>query len=367
MINIVRLSLPSNSETMANNKIKRLEILDKLLASGKPVSFQDCVDKMDPIFKRLDDKLYSSSMDSAYGDNFRQDIRTIREIINTPANNIDPEMLITEGQTRYTTYRYKDPNFSIMPYLEYRYTKADYKNLETALKKLSNNLPPDVFENIEFVLRSRIEYDYGQKEKDIDYGENYKLKGRERLPLLYKCINKTVLSVTYKTFDDETETYELHPYLLKLYNNRWFLFGYRPDKSNDYWNIPLDRIEKVTPKQEMICKPRPVGYNNYFNDIIGVTKGSLKEDGKIDNTADSEPIEIRISDQKTWKRIITKPIHQSQRIVQDFQNGCGLLELHIIPNTEFYYQLISIGLGITIIEPVYVSEIMKSIINKMQQ
>lgn len=348
---------------MANNKIKRLEILDKLLASGKPVSFQDCVDKMDPIFKRLDDKLYSSSMDSAYGDNFRQDIRTIREIISTPANNIDPEMLITEGQTRYTTYRYKDPNFSIMPYLEYRYTKADYKNLETALKKLSNTLPADVFENIEFALRSRIEYDYGHKEKDIDYGENYKLKGRERLPFIYKCINKTVLSITYKTFDDETETYELHPYLLKLYNNRWFLFGYRPDEHNYYWCVPIDRIEKLI-KTEVQINPRPDNYNNHFDDIIGVTKGSVMLDDSIDNNAIAEKIKIGITDIKTWKRVITKPIHKSQKTITDFSNGYGELELNVIPNNEFYNSLLILGAGVIIVEPASVKNIIRNIIRE---
>ena len=69
-------------------KIERLRIIDELLSSGKPVSFQDCVDRMEPVFRRLDDKLYSSSMDSAYGDNFRQDIKTIREIIKTPARMV---------------------------------------------------------------------------------------------------------------------------------------------------------------------------------------------------------------------------------------------------------------------------------------
>lgn len=44
VIIIVRLSLPSNNETMANNKIKRLQIIDELLSSGTPVSFQDCFD-----------------------------------------------------------------------------------------------------------------------------------------------------------------------------------------------------------------------------------------------------------------------------------------------------------------------------------
>ena len=346
-------------------KIERLRIIDELLSSGKPVSFQDCVDRMEPVFRRLDDKLYSSSMDSAYGDNFRQDIKTIREIIKTPANEIDPDMLITEGSKRYTKYRYKVPGFSVMPYLEYQYTQADYKKLEKALKILGNNLPTDVFERIEFALLSRIEYDYGRKEKSIDYGENYRLRGRDRLPFIYKCINKTVLTVTYKTYIDVSETYLLHPYLLKQYNNRWFLFGYRPDKEDKYWCVPLDRIEDIKAVDDLEIDSRPKDYNAYFDDIIGTTKGMLMEDGRIDRTAEKMPIKVKVTDLRTWKRIITKPIHKSQRIIDDFENGLGMFELTLIPNNEFYYRLISTGSGIKIVEPERVVRIMDLIIAKL--
>lgn len=301
-------------------------------------------------------------MDSAYGDNFRQDIRTIRKIINTPANNIDPEMLITEGQTRYTTYRYKDPNFSILPYLGYQYTRADYNNLEKALKILENNLPSDVFENVEFALRSRIEYDYGNKEKSIDYGENYSLKGRERLPFVYKCINKSVISVTYKTFDDEIETYELHPYLLKLYNNRWFLFGYRPENENCYWNVPLDRIESLSILSDVKILPRPRNYEQYFYDIIGVTKGRLIDCNNIEASEEKEKIVMKVSNIKTWKRLITKPIHKSQTIINEYQNGYGKMELFIVPNQEFYNSIFTVGIGVKIMKPVRVAQLFNEII-----
>lgn len=350
---------------MANEKFERLKIIDELLSSGRPISFQDCVDKMDPIFNRLDDNYYSSSMDSAYGSIFRQDIKTIREIIKTPANSIDPDMLITEGSKRYTKYRYKVPGFSIMPYLDYQYTRADYQKLDKALKILENNLPSDVFERIEFALRSRIEYDYGHKEKNIDYGENYRLRGRERLPLLYKCINKTVLSISYKTYDNLCETYILHPYLLKIYNNRWFLFGYRPDVDDNYWCVPLDRIENIELKKDIDVKARPEGYNNYFDNIIGVTKGKLLEDDSIIKAFTEDNIIIRISNLKTWKRIVTKPIHKSQHIIRDYENGYGEIEINVLPNPEFYYRLLSIGKGIKIITPTTVSNIMDSIIKSL--
>ena len=34
----------------------------------------------------------------------------------------------------------------------------------------------------------------------------------------------------------------IHPYYLKQYNNRWFLFGYNPEKRKSDWNLALDRI-----------------------------------------------------------------------------------------------------------------------------
>ena len=356
--------MPQNE--IMSNKIERLRIIDSLLSTGKPISFQDCVNELDPVFKRLDNKYYSSSMDSAYGDIFRQDIKTIRDIIKTPANEIDPDMLIAEGSKRYTKYRYKVPGFSIMPYLEYQYTRADYKKLEKALKILGDNLPADVFERIEFALLSRIEYDYGRKEKNIDYGENYRLKGRDWLPFIYKCINKTVLTVSYKTYEDKGETYSLHPYLLKQYNNRWFLFGYRPDKNDRYWCAPLDRIEGINISTEAIS-PRPEGYNAYFEDIIGTTKGMLKEDGSIDRNVEKMTIKIGVSNLKTWKRLITKPIHKSQVVVSDFNDGYGEMKIQIIPNTEFYYRLISTGEGIRIIEPEIVSGIMNAIVRSLNK
>ncbi len=341
-----------------NNKIERLKIIDDLLSKGESVPFQTFVQLLEKTFHRIENEDLPYS--DPYGNLFRQDIKTIRDIIKVPANEIDPDMLITEGSKRYTKYRYKVPGFSVMPYLEYQYTQADYKKLEKALKILGNNLPTDVFERIEFALLSRIEYDYGRKEKSIDYGENYRLRGRDRLPFIYKCINKTVLTVTYKTYSDEKDNYLLHPYLLKQYNNRWFLFGYRPDKDDKYWCVPLDRIEDIKAVDELEIDSRPKDYNAYFDDIIGTTRGMLLEDGRIDRRAEKISITLEITDKETWKRIITKPIHYSQKSTE-YKDGCARIELELIPNREFYNSLITVGKGISIIKPEIVSNIMVAI------
>lgn len=338
---------------------QRIKILDELFRSGDYVSFQDCVNALDPGEVKLKNlNAHIKSRETVYGRNFRQDTATIKSIIRN-AKGVDADMLITEGTNKYKRYKYKDPNFTILDYWGYRYTKGNYKKLDEALTILRNSLPNDVFEQVEFILRSRIDYDYGNRDKSIDYGENLWLRGRNMLPLLYKCINQTTITVSYKTYNDESETYILHPYLLKQHNNRWFLFGLRPDKKDNYWCVPLDRIEYVK-QADVAIIPRPDGYINYFDDIIGTTKGMLMENGKINNAAEKILITLEVSDKETWKRMTTKPIHHSQKS-SDFKEGIARIDLDLIPNREFYNSLITAGKGIKIIKPEIVSKVMDSI------
>ena len=183
----------------------------------------------------------------------------------------------------------------------------------------------------------------------------------------YKCINKTVLSITYKTYNGETETYDLHPYLLRLFNGRWFTFGYRPDKNDNYWCVPLDRIENVEPKNDCIINSRPEKYTSYFDDIIGVTKGRLTQEDNIEKAFDAELITICVNDFNTWKRTITKPVHKSQKIIKQYEDGGGMIELKVIPNREFYYRLLSLGPGVSILKPTSISNIMCSIIESLRK
>jgi transcriptional regulator with XRE-family HTH domain len=50
---------------------------------------------------------------------------------------------------------------------------------------------------------------------------------REYIGDIYNAIvNQRVLRITYKPFTTNKElTFEIHPYHLKQFNNRWFLFG----------------------------------------------------------------------------------------------------------------------------------------------
>lgn len=90
--------------------------------------------------------------------------------------------------------------------------------------------------------------------------------------------NQVVIKLQYHTFTDkETREICFHPYLLKQYNNRWYLIG-AADDDGKILNFALDRIDVVTALPEMKYKPYNENLAERFEDIIGVT---LYEDRDI--------------------------------------------------------------------------------------
>jgi len=73
-------------------------------------------------------------------------------------------------------------------------------------------------------------------------GHNEEYKGIKYLKPLYLIIKKKqALQITYKCFKDElSTTFDFHPYLLRQYNRRWFVFGLNKTRKINAWSIPLD-------------------------------------------------------------------------------------------------------------------------------
>lgn len=346
---------------MNKEKKLRIEIMDRMFRKGVPVSFAEVAEAMNDVFKRCKS---SAAYAGIYGDIFRKDLKTIREVLDDPLNGIDSDMLQTKGGNKNRTYRYSDPSFSIMPFLTYYYKKTDYKSLDEALTLLRDTLPDDVFHAVEFSLRSHIEYEFGKGEKYIDYGENFSLRGRRWLPIIYESLNKEVLKICYKPYYDEKYSFKLCPYLLKQYNNRWFLFG-RIDRINrsfwknppkdieridpNYWIVPIDRIEDISvcEGEEMILRPK--NYMDRFASIIGISQQEC--DSQTTLPGKSQIITMGVYEINLWGRLTTKPLHNTQTILKDFDKGYGQIQIEVVPNVEFYDELMGLGKNIVIESP----------------
>jgi len=252
--------------------------------------------------------------------------------------NIDLDEDYKDGKTRY--YRYSDPDFSInnMPLSE-----TDVNHLKEAMILLSQFKGMPQFEWVEEVIPKLQQGIIPEKQKTImSFDANQYLKGIEWLGDLYNAIAyKKVMNITYQDFKaPEPYMLEIHPYYLKQYNNRWFLFGFNPKHERALWNPALDRIVAIKESKSKHKPNKDIDWEDYFDDIIGVTKPEKSKVEKI------ELLFTPISAQY----VLTKPIHGSQKKLKDNEDGL-LIGLEVMVNTELINLILSFGERVKVIKP----------------
>ncbi|KAA0989269.1 helix-turn-helix transcriptional regulator [Dyadobacter aurulentus] len=175
----------------------------------------------------------------------------------------------------------------------------------------------------------------------ISFDNNQYLTGIERLGMLFQCIlYKQVLRIQYQPFhNEETSELIIHPYYLKQYNNRWFLFGLN-SKYEKIFNLALDRIVEVREEDVPFIENTLCDFNEYFDDIVGVTR--LEE---------SAVTEILLSfDLKTAPYILSKPLHGSQKVKSRTDQEL-VISIEVSPNYELESALLAFGEKVKVLEP----------------
>lgn len=259
---------------------------------------------------------------------------------------------IRDGKRVY--YRYADTNYSIN---NQPLNETESNQIKSALMILSRFKGLPQFEwvsEISAKISSGLELESGQNEI-IGFDSNEYLKGIDFLGELFNAIHyKKVLTISYQSFKrTEPIDIEIHPYYLKQYNNRWFLFGFNPGVQN-LTNLALDRIVSFSELKQKYVKNKDIDFDEYFEDIIGVTRPEGKE---------IEKIELLFSvDEAPY--ILTKPIHGSQRKLKHDNNGL-LISIEVIPNYELEKLILSYGENCQILKPVGFRRKIEGRISKM--
>jgi len=191
-------------------------------------------------------------------------------------------------------------------------------------------------------LEDKIYSEQHQQAPVIDFEKNDLLTGIEWLDILYKAVvNKTSLLLTYQSFKARQPADVIFfPYLLKEYRNRWFILGMKK-KGKEIITFALDRIQNIIPQeQELYVQHKNFEPQTYFNDIIGVTR----------NYAEKPTTVLFWASSFHAPYIKTKPIHASQKIVEEVKGGTHF-SIEVIPNFEMERELIGFGEGIKILSP----------------
>ncbi|ALI98560.1 helix-turn-helix transcriptional regulator [Rufibacter tibetensis] len=251
-----------------------------------------------------------------------------------------------EGKKVY--YRYSDLSFSIKSQ-PLNHTEANQLKETLMLLGRFKGLPQFEWMD-EMLVRLQTTFRFSEKSTEIvGFDQNRYLKGLEFFSEVFNAILYTkVLSIKYKSFKQHSVSeLTFHPYYLKQYNNRWFLFGL----SQEFGlisNLALDRIEGITELNLPYAPNLTVDFEEFFEDAIGVTVPK-----------DTLPQIITLKINSTlWPYIETKPIHGSQRIIQKGE-GFVLIELFVIINYELVSLLFSMGEELVVTEPSALSDLIK--------
>ena len=191
-------------------------------------------------------------------------------------------------------------------------------------------------------LEDKIYSEQHQLAPVIDFEKNELLTGIEWLDVLYKAIvNKTTLLITYQSFKArQAADIIFYPYLLKEYRNRWFILGMKK-QGKEIITFALDRIQHIIPQdKEVYMQHKQFEPHTYFDDIIGVTR----------NYAEKPTLIVFWASPFHAPYIKTKPIHASQKIVEEVKGGTHF-SIEVIPNFEMERELIGFGEGIKVLSP----------------
>lgn len=239
-------------------------------------------------------------------------------------------------------YRYSDPDYSItnMPF-----TQQDIESMQGALDILRQFQEFNQFAELSDIL-GRLQDKLAISSKDrkpiIHYDNVPKLKGLNLLnPLYNHILHKQTLKLEYQSFNAEEPTkYTVFPYMLKEFRNRWFLICSETSGLKLY-SFPIDRIVSLEPIDIPFKENPDFDPEHFFDDVIGVSKNIKSSPRRIKFWA--SPLQTQY--------IKTKPIHPSQRIIEEFPDGSCIFRIDVVINFEMYSVFMSYGPGVKILSP----------------
>lgn len=246
---------------------------------------------------------------------------------------------LRDGKKVY--YRYIDMSFSInnMPLNE-----VEINQLKAAVDILSQFKGMPQFEWVNELV-PKLKQGIASDEVSatiMEFDSNQYLKGIEHLGPLHNAIYyKKILNISYQPFENDVPfDVVIHPYFLKQYNNRWFLFGYNAEKEKYDWNLAIDRIVSMKETKGKYQKNNKIDWQEYFEDMIGVTK-----------PVDAKPEKVVLHfEGRTGNYMETKPLHGSQKS-KWIDDNTFEVTLQIIINYELERLILSYADCVTVIKP----------------
>jgi len=255
-------------------------------------------------------------------------------------------------------YKYEDENYSItnIPITEY-----DMRVLSETVEMLKQFKDFSLFSELGWIIQKLEDKVYTEKTKQtsiIHLDKNENLKGLEYLDVLYQAILKELcLTITYQSFRarDASEII-FHPFILKEFNNRWFVIG-KENKKEPILTLALDRILSLEYNLNVPYLNEDFNGDDYYKNTIGVT---------VLNDNQLHEIHLKFDSNNT-PYVLTKPIHHSQKLLEKFKDGSSIISINVHLNFELNRLILGFGNSVEVLKPRILRNQIKKTIKKAFQ
>lgn len=310
---------------LTKNAQLRIEVIDEIFRGINRYNFDD-------LLKKVNDVLLRSGTPAIGEKTLYNDLKYLREEKGAPIHRPNA------SDDRY----YYTEKFSIKtPLLDF--DEIEYlKQISLVVKRISPAHSSEEFNQIIAKLDNTVHTKAEDIESIIEVETHTQFSGIHWYNTLFYAIkDKSPLRISYKPYHrEEPREFVFHPYLLKQYRNRWFLFG-RESNKEYVTNLGLDRIVSVKNSTATFVENDLFTAEDYFNHLIGVSKPS---EGEI------KDIVLRI-EAKSVPYILSKPIHNLQKIVKNYKNGDLQVKIPLYINYELVSTILSYQNTVEVLAP----------------
>ena len=180
--------------------------------------------------------------------------------------------------------------------------------------------------------------------------------GVEFVQIILEAIDKKRgIECDYYSFNKKTKKHHvLIPYFMRTWEQRWYLVAEPETHPGELSVYALERMEDVVLTDKKMIPSLKITAEEYFDGSFGVNHSDEQK---------PEVIRIKVySAQVEYVRYL--PIHESQREIEITEEW-SIFEYRLVPCFNFYQQLLWHRERLEVLEPLYVREEMKSIVEDL--
>ncbi len=251
-------------------------------------------------------------------------------------------------------YEYTDPNYALSG-ISLRQEELDaIRESVDVIKAIGGSRISEQFNHaVEKLMSVTMEQKLNENEKRpiLQTMIPPQSRGFEHFDCLYEaCKHSTPVSFIHFSYKKRIFKHiTLHPFLIKEFENRWYVIGYS-EQHNSVRTFGLDRISEpmLIKKRFHFADQRAV--DAFLNDVYGVFPIP---------DAKKERIVVRVSQLGTHY-LQAYPLHTSQEIKKN-SSGSSEVSFNLVPSIELARYILSQGRHMRILEPQWFAEFTKEL------